>query len=353
MDFFIGTFGFRESRDSVYSNIEVNKTDEGNIVYDKVNGKKWNSGIFQVLNFDQIPKHPKRGGGKLHIIRGNGSKAANFYLVDVLSSQGHPSNDGATYLAASNFNALEFVSSGQTAANGISGYPYDRTQGPYCAIACGPSILYRNYFVSVPGSRSIGQFSKEINLLEDTPIKVVHGYAKISKSDSKDLQKSGFDFTNLSKYKVASHKNCQVTMTQKDGQFVAVEPENGKQPQIAHHVYAAAFNLNGDVCVDNFTIKITESLIYAQYRNTILCAWDNSIQYPGREGSNKLYLTILGGGVFGNPIELICEQIVKCKDLIVDSGLDVYVVCFNNWVYSKVYPILKGVINSTGGSIVE
>ena len=353
-DFFPGTFGFRERRADVYENIEVNETEDGSIIHDKINGKTWNAGIFEVLNMNDIPKHDKRGGGKLHIIKGMGRDSPKYYLVDVLSSQGHPSNDGATYLAASNFNSLEFVSCRQTARNGISSYPHDHTQGPYCAIACGPSILYRNYFVQVPGSTERGQFDKEINLLEDTPIHVEHGYAIIKRADIQQLQQTDFDFTDLSKYKIASHKNCEVTMTRNNkNEFIFIQKEEGKRPQIAHHIYAAAFNMGRNVIQNEFTEKISESLLEAEYRNAILCAWDNSIKYPDRAGSKKLYLTLLGGGVFGNPMDLICNQIAKCKDLIIDSGLDVYVVCYDEYTFAEVFPLLQEVVETTGGSIVS
>ena len=348
--FFKETFGFDESEDDVYKYITVEETEDGTIMKDKANNKTWNSGIFKTVGINDIPKHEARGGGKLHIIKGNGSRSTKYWLVDVLPAQSHPENDGATYQAASNFNALEFTSPNQTARDGISSYPYDRTQGPYCALACTPSILYRNYFVQVPGSKRPGQLTKEIELLENTPIHVTHGYAEIT--DTKSLRNENFDFSDLTKYKVASHSNCEVTLTSGASGLEVFEPEDGKK-HIAHHVYAAAFNFSYSVEKNAYTLKIAESLLEAQYRATILCAWDNSVKYPGREGSNKLYLTLLGGGVFGNPKSLICKQIEKCQDLIVESGLDVYVVCFNNYTFQEVYPLLGDVMKETGGSVID
>ena len=350
MDFFGLTFGFKESIANVYKNIEVKETPDGAIMTDKVNNKTWNSGIFKAVGINDIPKHKARGHGKLHIINGKGSQSTKYWLVDVLPAQSHPENDGATFLAASNFNALEFVSPGQTASDGISSYPYDRTQGPYCAMACGPSILYRNYFMKVEGSDKPGQLTKELELLGNTPIEVEHGYPIIH--DTESLKKTKFDFSDLTKYKVASHSNCEVTLTKEGGRFKVVEPEGDKK-QITHHVYAAAFNFAYSVTMNDFTMKMAASLLEAEYRATILCAWDNSVKYPGRKGSNKVYLTLLGGGVFANPMELICESIAKCKDLIVESGLDVYVVCFSGYTFREVHPLLAKVMKETGGSVID
>ena len=33
-----------------------------------------------------------------------------------------------------------------TPEDGVTGYAWDKTQGPCCAIACGASTIYRNYF---------------------------------------------------------------------------------------------------------------------------------------------------------------------------------------------------------------
>jgi hypothetical protein len=61
----------------------------------------------------------------------------------------------ATFQAASQFNCLEFTGPSLTPEAGVSIYEFDRTQGPACAIACGPATVYRNYFV--PLGEQVGQ----------------------------------------------------------------------------------------------------------------------------------------------------------------------------------------------------
>ena len=53
------------------------------------------------------------------------------------------------------------------------------------------------------------------------------------------------------------------------------------------------------------------------------------MEKEGRSGAKKLYLTLLGGGVFDNPIEIITNAILSCKKEIIDSGLEIYVVSFD------------------------
>jgi hypothetical protein len=76
-------------------------------------------------------------------------------------------------------------------------------------------------------------------------------------------------------------------------------------------------------------------LLIAQYRATVLAAWELSHKYPGRKGSNKLVLTGLGGGAFANPGDMVPRAIISCKDLIVQSGLEVYMICWNQDTFDE------------------
>jgi len=341
-------FGVKESKTNVYNHITCEENEGNSIIVCKNSGNKYNAGQFMVRNISSFNLSP-RGNGKLFIIAGNGRASKKFELIDVTINQSLPENDGATYLAASNYNCLEFVNNYQTASHGISGYVYDPTQGPFCAIAAPQSILYRNYFVNVNGK--IGQIETEINLLENTPVEVDHGYAIITRSDEEKLKKSSFDWKDLNNYKVGVHRNCQLLLTKaKVPRFLSLIQDPNR---IVHHVYSAAFNFNGSVHESPFTREIRDQIIEASYRCAILSAWENSIEYPNRAGSNKLYLTLLGCGVFGNSVEDVARIISKCTDLIIDSGLDVYVVCFTDNTTREAFPILNSSIVRTGGSIIS
>ncbi|EAX96662.1 hypothetical protein TVAG_489440 [Trichomonas vaginalis G3] len=346
MSYFGSVFGFEESIQKVYSNIDISKDSTGNILmHNKILNETYSAGKFEVVGINDIPKHEDRNNGTLNIIVGGRTNPDELSPVDSLASQSIPENDGATFLAASNFNCLEFTSEYQSARDGISSYEYDPTQGPYCAIACAPGALYRNYFVEINGKR--GQFEHVINLLHETPLRVQGGYPSIDQKEERSLNESGFDWNNLNHYKIGSHSNLTVTTSRLNGRIMKTDMK-----QIAHHVYAAAFNFNGNVVETPFTTEISEYLLEAEYKATILQAWDNSIKYAGRKGSNKLYLTLLGGGVFGNPMDLICDSITNNIDLIKRSGLEVYVVCFSHSIYNKVYPFLAESVKETNGKVV-
>ncbi|OHT08435.1 hypothetical protein TRFO_23134 [Tritrichomonas foetus] len=344
-------FGFKESVKAVYENFTCEEKGDSNIITSKANGKSYNAGNFQVRSISSFKDLKPRGGGKLSVIVGNGRSTKNYKMIDVLMSEAQPENNGATYLAASNFNCLEFVGEFQTASMGVTGYVYDNTQGPYAALACGPAIVYRNYFVKVDDSH-IGQIDKEIELLGDTPIPVINGYPSLKESFETDKKFSSFDWDNLDHYKVGVHRNCQVTTTETPNRkFYLHDNEN----HIVHQVYAAAFNFQGNCDLCKFTEKIGANLLKAEYMATVYAAWENSLLYPDRPGSNKLYLTLLGGGVFGNPENLILGAIAECCEVIEKSGLDVYIVCYceSSQTMRVIEEKLGKFIKKSGGSFIN
>jgi hypothetical protein len=348
-NWFSTLFGFAESVDKVFDKFTIDVDDAGQATLtSKVNGRRFNAGRFTVRNIPSFRPLPPVGGGKLHVIKG-ARMSGKSYLVDVLTSQSHKSFDGATFLAASNFNCLEFVGPRQTAAHGVTGYYADVTQGPYCALAAGAATVYRNYF-ALHSDGKFGQLEEQVRLLKDTPIDkfVTNGYPRLRTSELAAI--AGHDWDDLNQFYVGVHENCEVTTTR------GVSPSTFKLAppgRIVHHIYAAAFNFTGSVDQNKVSLRIAGRLLAAEYRAAVLAAWELSQKYPGREGSNKLVLTLLGGGVFYNPRGLICGAIAEAKDLIVQSGLDVYVVCWSPRDFAESIPFLGPVVEETGGTKID
>jgi O-acetyl-ADP-ribose deacetylase (regulator of RNase III) len=74
-------------------------------------------------------------------------------------------------------------------------------------------------------------------------------------------------------------------------------------------------------------------------------------KYKGREGSNRVVLTALGGGVFENPRKKIIEAVATCKDSIIrESRLQVYFVCFDNTSFRQ--SMKGGLVKGLGGRII-
>jgi hypothetical protein len=348
-EWFKSLFGFHESVDEVRANftVEVDAAGQATLT-SAANGRSFNAGRFTVRNIPSFPAPPAVGGGKINVIKGAGM-SGKLYLVDALASQSHESFDGATFLAASNFNCLEFVGPSQTAGEGVTGYYGDTTQGPYCALAAGAATVYRNYFAP-HGEGAVGQLDQEVRLLKDTPIDpfVSHGYPQLRASDLTGMADHNWD--DPDQFYVGVHENCEVTTTRGEGRSTFALAPPGR---IVHHVYAAAFDFNGYVAPSDVGLAISKKLLAAEYRAAVLAAAELANKYPGRQGSNKLVLTFLGGGVFGNPKDMICSAMLEAKDLIVQSGLQVYIVCWSTREFSESFPFLREAVEETGGEVIN
>jgi hypothetical protein len=341
-------FGFEETTKAVYANFTVSESPGSATLTSKVNGRSFNAGHFSIRNCASFSGlAPVLGRkGKLNIICGNGMRGDEIHLTDVLEAQSFEDFDGATFQAASNFNCLEFVSEYQSAAHGVTSYYSDVTQGPYCALATGPATVYRNYFIPRPDGK-IGQIESDVQLLSETPLNqfVRNGYPVVPTSNVPEFDT--FDWKDVDKFYVGVHENCEVTLRRRGRNF-----QEAPAGRIVHHVYAAALDFAGHVPSDEKMHQIGFRLLCAEYRATVLAAWDLALRYPDRKGSGKLLLTLLGGGVFGNSHESIAAAIKEAQDVIVASGLEVYIMCFSSSQYNEVLPLLKTVVEETQGELI-
>jgi hypothetical protein len=338
-------FGFKESVGAVYSHLGVRTYRDRVLLTSDVNGRTYNAGKFSVRSVSSFTTLPAVGGGVVNIIRGRGAAGPNAHLVDALQAQSIDDFDGATFLAASNFNCLELANRSQTPAMGVTHYAFAPTQGPSVALAAGPALVYRNYFARRTGG-DIGQ----IRLLEKCPVLdrfVRNGAPCLTDADLRRLRSHNWD--DADQFSIGVHENCEVTTTRDHSGKLMLAPPG----RIVHHVYAAALPFLTNVPMTEQSLEIGKKLLIAEYRATVLAAWELSQKYRRRKGSNKLFLTFLGGGVFHNPSHIICEAICNCKDLIVKSGLKVSLVCYRSDEFADRIPHLRGLIEETGGRIID
>jgi len=66
----------------------------------------------------------------------------------------------------------------------------------------------------------------------------------------------------------------------------------------------------------------------AAYEATLYAAVMNAKKHEGKQGSKKVFLTSLGGGVFGNPMSWITEAMSCAFEKFKDCDLQVYIVSF-------------------------
>jgi len=291
---------------------------------------------------------------KFNIIIGDGGFTQDINTVDVGALQADPENRGATFQVASNLNCLEFINQDDTASKGISKYIYDHTQGPAASISAAPGTVYRNYFVPhvVEGVQYTGQLKEQINLINSFPyITVRNGYVTFTDSEIEFFKSIGMDFNDLKDIKVGIQTNVQVTSGLKKGGKITLckSPE-----QVINQVFTCGVNLGGKNAVYAHIPEVKELAKYmlkGAYRATILSAIENSQTQPAHyKGKDKLYLTLIGGGVFGNDHDWITEAIYSCADLIKKAGLQIYLIIYSKFTVSEdALQILQFLVQETAG----
>jgi hypothetical protein len=144
MNWFEKIFGFSETgRDSVHQNIVI----EGNKLHSVINNKSYQYGSLECPTLLEL-----RARTTEHLRRGERSQLSEV-VADVQTLHCDLEYSEALFQVASQCNLLEMVGPNVTPEEGITGYYWDRTQGPACAIAAGAGTLFRNYFVDTNGQK--------------------------------------------------------------------------------------------------------------------------------------------------------------------------------------------------------
>ena len=313
--------GFREtSPETVRSHISVS----GATMISVANGRRFACGKLAISSLGELRAS----------VPANFAKEARTTLrqvvADVRDLYEDPANAGAMFQVASQFNLLEMVSPGVTPEQGVDGYERDFTQGPVSAIAAGAGTIYRNYFVEVNGR--FGQSAdNQIDCLEDlraaladalqVPLEKLwtmrNGYALLAKDELELVNGflKGLPEERLDEYRshlrIGIHSNVEVTL---DGAGHLVSQAYCSALPIAYcpHFSAALWEPFAKLVLD------------AAYEATFAAAAANLAE----TGNNTLFLTQLGGGVFGNDPNWILAAIERSLLLYAASGLDVAVVSY-------------------------
>lgn len=275
-----------------------------------------------------------------------------------------PSNEGAIFQAASQFNCLEMINPAITPEAGITDYVKDRTQGPIVAMKAPAGTLFRNYFVTsdnhpglVKGTK--GQTAK--NQIDTSG--ELHEILKDASGFDIWSQNNGYMTPNTP----ASISDIGSLLKQKDNDFlesckdalrtgVHWDTETNAGHCVAQ-VYCSACPVAYDRITDIYASKdpvtnkiyskhelwapLASMVLESTYESTLLVA--AIVAY--REGKRKtLFLTKVGGGVFGNADSWIAKSIEKACKKYRDVPVDVKVVHYGSTSgpsnrYSSISPL--------------
>lgn len=308
--------GFQEDSST---HVRVNALVDGTQLISQVNGSSYKCGQLEIPALRELQKRiaaTELGERKLRVTEIVGN--AQVLHSDV-------ENAGATFQVASQFNLLEMISPQVTPEHGVAIYENDPTQGPACAVACGAGTIYRNYFVEVDGQ--IGQTAdKQIDCLADLGAalgnsngrlwKMQNGYALPSREGLEEVHArlSSMSETQLdelrSLLRVGVHSNVQVTID--DCKHSVTQVYCSALPVAYSHHSAELWKPFAQLILD------------AAYEATFCAAAINA----ARSGNNRLFLTLLGGGAFGNDEEWIVSAIQRSLTIFRNIDLDVRIVSF-------------------------
>lgn len=312
---FKNLMGFEEvSHENVQKNIVL----DGENLTSIVNGKSYRHGTLELASLEDLRN-------RISLDEFSGKIQISEVVGNVMNFHRDADNADSVFQAASQFNLLEMVGPNVTPEEGIDIYENDKTQGPACAISCGAGTTYRNYLIPLNGKT--GQTTNnQIDCLEliDKELgnqnrmwKMKNGYViftseGLKQTNSKISSMSVQERENLKgKLQVGIQWNTEVTIS-----------DSG------HHVtqvYCAAVPVSYHYNIDTeYWETFARVLLEAAYEATFYTAVQNFKQ----TGNDKLFLTLVGGGVYGNRNEWILDAIAMAMEKFRHVPLDVKIVTY-------------------------
>jgi hypothetical protein len=246
-------------------------------------------------------------------------------VADVRSLHADPTNANAMFQVASQFNLLEMTSPSVTPERGVGIYENDRTQGPACAISCGAGTIYRNYFADVEGQ--IGQTAdKQIDCSADLGVALGNTNSRLWKMQNGYLFPSDKVLAEIARtIESASEAERDVLLGQlRIGlQIDADVTLEGAGHRVSQAYCSALPVAYGRQPVDQWT-DFAKLVLNSAYEATLAATAINA----RRTGNRVVFLTLLGGGVFGNHDHWITTAIERAFKNYLHHGLDVRIVSY-------------------------
>ena len=304
-----------ESPEQVRTSITV----DGVELKSHVNGKRLICGELETPSLAELRERVRSGA------HNSSTTSVREVVANVQHLHADEVNAGSLFQVASQFNLLEMVSSSVSPECGVAIYENDLTQGPACAIAAGAGTIYRNYFATVNGQ--IGQSAtNQIDCLADVGValgnsdghvwKMRNGYALATEGGLTEISDRLRAAAESERDKlrgllrIGIHSDTQVTL-------------NDSQHKVSQ-AYCSALPIAYSEHSSSLWTEFAKLVLEASYEATFCAA----ILNLRRTGNNTMYLTLLGGGAFGNETAWIIRAIERSIELYSDFGLNVAIVSY-------------------------
>ena len=309
-----------ESPEQVRANLGV----DGQVLKSHKNGKTLVCGELEMPSLADLRQRVQASGYE------TGDMAIREVVANVQHLHTDEANTGALFQVASQFNLLEMVHEEVTPEDGITRYAKDHTQGPACAIAAGAGTIYRNYFVPVHGQTGqaatnqidcLADIGAALGNTENCLWDMCNGYALPSHDGLVEIgqrlrESSESKLDELRQLlRIGLQWRTQVTLddcthTVSQAYCSALPVTGSLRPGPPAHLW------------EEFARLILE----ATYEATLCAALLNA----RKTDKNKVFLTLVGGGAFGNETEWILDGLQRALDLYRNADLDVAIVSYGS-----------------------
>jgi hypothetical protein len=292
---------------------------DGPTLRSQVNGKVWVCGTLETPSLAELRARVQAGGAL------DGHLTVREVVADVQQLHTTAAHAGSLFQVASQFNLLEMASPRVTPEQGVGIYEHDHTQGPACAIAAGAGTIYRNYFAPVHGH--IGQSATyQIDCLADLGAALgntanrlwtmQNGYALATHSGLTEIVQrlhaaSERERDDLrQRLRIGLQWQTQVTL--------------GGATHLVSQAYCSALPVAYTPQAPQLWAPFAQLVLDAAYEATLCAAVVNARTH----GNNTVFLTLLGGGVFGNDTARILGAIQRALHFYRQAALDVAIVSY-------------------------
>jgi hypothetical protein len=318
MTWFEELLGFREeSPENVRRNVSI----EGDTLVSYVNSARLNHGRLETPSLGELRRRVEA------IRKSNHSLTVREVVSDVQELHQDEANAGSLMQVASQFNLLEMTSPRIRPEDGITRYESDRTQGPACAIAAGAGTVYRNYFVPINGELGqreenqidcLADMGKALGNASENLWEMQNGYALASKDGLADIESQIEALDEAGSNELRGHLRVGVLWHTQ----VTLPGAHHHLAQVYCSALPVAYSNHEAIRWRSFAKLILE----ASYEATMCLAALNAHENHNR----TVYLTMLGGGAFGNKREWITDAITRSLAIFKDFDLDVGIVSYGH-----------------------
>lgn len=249
----------------------------------------------------------------------------NQSISEYISQQ---KESGRIYQAASQFNALEMINPSKTPSEGITGYIYDRTQGPAVALTSVAGTYVRNYYIpSILG--------RQFNALKEIGLSHTNGYLLWGNNPhiTHEIIKNG----KINKLKIPA-----TIFSRLDGLYSGLHSvmyERCDSEYYNHQIYTSAvpvdtYGNHGDSQIQD---QIAHLFLLAAYKGVIglgiiLHHYEKQFNLTTRQRP-LIDLCLIGTGAFNNRPEIVINSLNKAILFYegYDIDLNIHVVGESNW----------------------